>query len=279
VHRDLKPSNLFLSRRADGSPLVKVLDFGISKATGGEDSEASLTGSAEVLGSPMYMSPEQVRGAKLVDHRSDVWALGIILFRLLTGKPPFGAGMTVGSALASVVADEPALLRQHLSNAPRALEAIITHCLEKSPEARFSTVADLATALAPFGTDDGRASVVRLVKDHVAVAGLVSERRRWPLLLVCAVVVVALPAAALALLRRAPGPAPVATAATAVEVVSASPAASAPGSATAPASAPPPPSSAVPAAASAPPPHRAVARPRSTGNSHVVKSAATDDRY
>ena len=148
VHRDLKPSNLFLTRRADGSPLVKVLDFGISKSSDSEqEAEASLTGPAEVLGSPMYMSPEQVRGAKLVDHRTDIWALGVVVFRLLSGKAPFGAGMTVGSALASVVADEPVALREVQPDAPKELEAIVRRCLAKAPDERFATVAELAAAL------------------------------------------------------------------------------------------------------------------------------------
>jgi serine/threonine-protein kinase len=267
VHRDLKPSNLFLTRRADGSPLVKVLDFGISKSSDSEqEAEASLTGPAEVLGSPMYMSPEQVRGAKLVDHRTDIWALGVVVFRLLSGKAPFGAGMTVGSALASVVADEPVALREVQPDAPKELEAIVRRCLAKAPDERFATVAELAAALAPFGTDDGRASVVRLVKDHVATPG---KRRGWPLVVVAAVVVVVgITAVAIAVLHRGSGATPAVASAIAVET-----AGPAPASASAPAPAP------APAPVSAPLPHHALPRPRSPGNPSVVRSAATNDRY
>jgi eukaryotic-like serine/threonine-protein kinase len=273
VHRDLKPSNLFLTKRADGSPLVKVLDFGISKSSEAEqETEASLTGPAEVLGSPMYMSPEQVRGARDVDHRTDIWALGVIVFRLASGKAPFGAGMTVGSALASVVADEPATLRELLPDAPRELEAIVKRCLSKVPEDRFATVAELAAALAPFGTEDGRAAVVRLVKDQGT-----RRRRRWPLLVGGAVVLVTIPVAALAVLRGTSATASATATATATPTASASASASATASATATATA----TAAASSTASPTPtaPRRFVPRPRPTSNSSVVRSAATNDRY
>ncbi len=103
VHRDLKPSNLFLSLRPDGSSLVKVLDFGISKAVDGAGPPANLTATTMVLGSPLYMSPEQVRSTKSVDTRTDVWALGVILYELVTGLPPFEAD-TVTGLCAKIVA-------------------------------------------------------------------------------------------------------------------------------------------------------------------------------
>src|SRR6185295_7457724 len=87
VHRDLKPANLFLTRRTDGAPLIKVLDFGIAKAQG--DASFSLTQTASVLGSPGYMSPEQLRSSRDVDLRSDIWSLGVILYELVVGRPPF----------------------------------------------------------------------------------------------------------------------------------------------------------------------------------------------
>jgi serine/threonine-protein kinase len=203
VHRDLKPSNLFLTKRGDGSPLLKVLDFGISKWEQAEgDAEASLTGTVEVLGSPMYMSPEQVRGAKHVDHRSDLWSLGVILFRLMTGKAPFEGGPTVSAALAAIVADEPSTLRQALPGAPRELEGVVRKCLAKSPEDRFARVADLAAALAPFGTEEGRSAVARLLRDRSSVSARRWSVRRWPSRAGGAVVVVGLAIGAVMVVQR-----------------------------------------------------------------------------
>jgi serine/threonine-protein kinase len=165
VHRDLKPSNLFLTTRADGAPLVKVLDFGISKTAEDEDAETSLTGPAEMVGSPRYMSPEQVRGARDVDHRADLWALGIILFRFLSGVAPFGGkGKGISGALTSIVMDEPPSLAALVPEVPAELEAIILRCLAKSPENRPSSAAELAARLAPFGSGEGRAAVARLLR-------------------------------------------------------------------------------------------------------------------
>jgi serine/threonine-protein kinase len=92
IHRDLKPANLFLTRRPDGTPFVKVLDFGISKAitpeSGGPGDSPSLTAAQALLGSPAYMSPEQARKPKSVDFRADIWAFGVILYEFLDGNPP-----------------------------------------------------------------------------------------------------------------------------------------------------------------------------------------------
>ncbi|MBM4363359.1 MAG: serine/threonine protein kinase, partial [Deltaproteobacteria bacterium] len=111
VHRDLKPANLFLTKRADGSAQVKVLDFGISKAGVSSDSGAdqSLTKTSAMMGSPLYMSPEQMRSARSVDARSDLWSLGAILFELMAGRPPF-SGESLPELLARVLTDPaPAL--------------------------------------------------------------------------------------------------------------------------------------------------------------------------
>jgi serine/threonine-protein kinase len=153
VHRDLKPANLFLTRRPDGTPLVKVLDFGISKAITGDGGELDLTATGDVFGSPKYMSPEQVRNSKNVDARTDVWAMAVVLYELLSGAVPFDADTAPGT-LAKIVADPPVPLSSRRAEVPRALEAAMMRSLEKSPENRCKSIADFAVAIAPFGSRD-----------------------------------------------------------------------------------------------------------------------------
>jgi eukaryotic-like serine/threonine-protein kinase len=148
VHRDLKPSNLFLTQRSDGTPQVKVLDFGISKSTGSEQERVTgdLTAERSVLGTPFYMSPEQVRDAKAVDHRTDIWSLGLILHELLSGSPAF-EGTTLPGICASIAADPPAALRLKRPEVPLEVEAIVLKCLEKDPGKRFQTARELVETL------------------------------------------------------------------------------------------------------------------------------------
>jgi serine/threonine-protein kinase len=164
VHRDLKPSNLFLTAAADGSPLVKVLDFGIAKLAQSASTHAggasNLTVTAAVLGSPRYMSPEQVRSATGVDARTDIWSLGVILHELIAGRPPFDAESS-SAVLAAIVADPPTRLRACVS-APAALETLILRCLEKDAARRFPDVAAFATALGPFASARAQASIQRI---------------------------------------------------------------------------------------------------------------------
>jgi serine/threonine-protein kinase len=163
VHRDLKPSNLFLTIRPDGSPLVKVLDFGISKAIDANAEQVSLTATAMVLGSPLYMSPEQVRSTKNVDTRTDVWALGVILYELIAGAPPFEAESVTGLC-AKIVADPPVPLRARRPEVPQALEVVVARCLEKDMARRPRNVAELAMALKPFASAEGRLEVDRIAR-------------------------------------------------------------------------------------------------------------------
>ncbi len=153
IHRDLKPANLFLTHRPDGSPLVKVLDFGISKAINVDDSALepapSLTATHSLLGSPAYMSPEQIRRPKSVDTRTDIWSLGSILWELLTRDPPFTAESPL-ALLAAVVSDPLPDIRDKRPDVSPELAVVIAKCLEKNPDNRYQTVAELADALAPF---------------------------------------------------------------------------------------------------------------------------------
>jgi len=148
VHRDLKPANLFVSRATDGTPLVKVLDFGVSKLAVGfmEDGlDGSLTIDKAVVGSPAYMAPEQIIGEP-VDARADVWSMGVILFECLTGRTPFRSGNI--PKLFSMIVDHPApKLADRRPDAPGALQALVDSCLTKSREERCPTVAVFASEL------------------------------------------------------------------------------------------------------------------------------------
>ncbi|HYQ43321.1 MAG TPA: serine/threonine-protein kinase [Polyangiaceae bacterium] len=152
VHRDLKPANLFIASRADGSRIVKVLDFGISKSLlGNSASELSLTRTSVLIGSPLYMSPEQMRSAKDVDTRTDVWSLGVILYEMITGRPPY-TGDSIPALCASLLNDVPQSMRSLRPDVPPELEDVISHCLAKDRADRYTTVSELARALAQFGS-------------------------------------------------------------------------------------------------------------------------------
>lgn len=148
VHRDLKPSNLFRAVRPDGSVSIKVLDFGISKAPRPED-DAAATATHAMLGSPLFMSPEQVRSAKTVDPRSDLWSLGVIMYRLLTGKAPF-MGNNMGEVLAAILTEPHAPIADARPDVPEAFAKIVDRCLERDRERRHANAAELAIALEPF---------------------------------------------------------------------------------------------------------------------------------
>lgn len=146
VHRDLKPANLFVSKRADGRPLIKVLDFGISKLMS-ETTSLNLT--SGVLGSPLYMSPEQLSSSKDIDSRTDVWSLGTILYELVTGFPAF-QGQGLPQVCARILAGSPDPIGKDIPDVPPELEAVLIKCLRRYPEERYLSVADLAAALIPF---------------------------------------------------------------------------------------------------------------------------------
>ncbi|HEU4536207.1 MAG TPA: serine/threonine-protein kinase [Polyangiaceae bacterium] len=151
IHRDLKPANLFLTWLADGSPCVKVLDFGISKQGAAED--LALTSPREVLGSPLYMSPEQLRAPREVDARSDVWSLGVILFELLAGQLPFD-DPEFGELFMRIQTKAPPELIDLRPEVPPALSDLVARCLQKSPDARPADVGSLVSELGLFASPD-----------------------------------------------------------------------------------------------------------------------------
>ncbi len=153
IHRDLKPANLFRTHRKDGTAQIKVLDFGISKVRTPDD--ASLTKTSALMGSPLYMSPEQLKSSKDVDPRTDIWSLGVILHELIAGSPPFKRdGMA--ELVATILMEEPPRLSALRPDVPPGLEAVVLRCLSKTVEFRFQTVADLANALAEFAAPEAR---------------------------------------------------------------------------------------------------------------------------
>ncbi len=160
VHRDLKPENLFLVTAPDGTKNVKVLDFGIAKQLGGP-SERALTNPATAVGSPQYMAPEQMQ-AREIDVRVDIWALGAILYETLSGQRAFD-GDLVAVICAKVLSEQPVPLREAAPHVPDALAAVVTRCLSKAPAERFADVAELAKALAPFGSLRAQAYLPRVL--------------------------------------------------------------------------------------------------------------------
>lgn len=147
VHRDLKPENIFLHEPKPGQLMVKLMDFGISKFT--EGSEAGKTGMGVLMGTPEYMSPEQTEGAAQVDHRTDIWAMGVILYWALSGRNPF-LGPTMAATLVNVSTKEPPPLRSLGGHVDPGLVEVIARCLRKNPVERWGSCDELSRALAPY---------------------------------------------------------------------------------------------------------------------------------
>ena len=148
VHRDVKPENLFLWSGGPTAASVKVLDFGLAKLLGSSRA-LSVTGPQDSLGSPGYMSPEQVSTPQLVDSRTDIWSLGVVLYQLLTNEAPFGGGSLV-EVLSHILQATPVALPSVKPGLDLELDAIVQRCLQKSPEARYQTMGQLADALGGY---------------------------------------------------------------------------------------------------------------------------------
>lgn len=157
VHRDLKPSNMFLAEHDDGTSSIKLLDFGISKLVheDGCSEGMSITKSRSILGSPLYMSPEQLRASRDVDARSDIWSLGVILYELVSGEPPF-KGSTIAEIGALVLAGETPDLGKAVPSLPSAFVAAVRKCLARERDARFQSIVELVQAIGPYAAEEFR---------------------------------------------------------------------------------------------------------------------------
>jgi|SRR5579859_7407423 len=178
IHRDLKPANLFCIVRSDGMMSIKVLDFGISKLTGLSASrpELSMTRTQSLMGSPLYMSPEQLKATKAVDARADIWALGIILYELATGQVPF-TGEGIPDLVLNIVTTPTPPMRALRPDVPALFEQVVGRCLQKDREHRFANVAELAEALAPLAPRRALGSVERIGR-ILQNAGMASSSTR-----------------------------------------------------------------------------------------------------
>jgi len=173
VHRDLKPANLFLAQQPDGSLRIKVLDFGISKVADTQ-LDHSLTRTSSMMGSPLYMSPEQMRSTRSVDLRTDIWALGVIFYEMVTGSLPFIAN-SVPELSAKVLLEAHEPLSSRRPDLPVALERVVARTLCKNASERFPSIAEFALELLPFAPHRARHNVERITKVLFA-AGLSTSK-------------------------------------------------------------------------------------------------------
>jgi len=181
VHRDLKPANLFLTQRPDGQPIIKILDFGISKivAKTGRGANAAFVTTSNNMGSPEYMSPEQMRSAKTIDPRADIWALGVVLYELVTGHPAFTAE-TLQQLFHLIDKSEPAPMESLRPEVPEVLKNVVARCLKKNRMDRFEDVAELAIALRPVATGRAAALVDAVVATHDGPSVVVPKSTTTP---------------------------------------------------------------------------------------------------
>src|ERR1700678_1602206 len=161
IHRDMKPSNWFLARIPNGATNVKLLDFGGSRIVPRPgNTEDRRSPAATVVGTFPYTAPEQIHTPGDVDGRADIWSIGVVLYEMLAGSPPF-SDETLVNMRERILTDTPASLRRARSDVPAELEAAVMRCLEKKPEQRFSEMADLTLALAPFRAAERRSGPPR----------------------------------------------------------------------------------------------------------------------
>jgi serine/threonine-protein kinase len=169
IHRDLKPDNIFLAYQQGEPPVVKIIDFGISKFAQGEfDKWRTKTGS--VMGTPAYMSPEQARGSAGLDHRTDIYSMGTILFEMLTGALPF-AGSNFAEYLSAMLIDDPRAPQSVCAGFPAEAEPLVRKALAKNPDQRFQNAAEMLEALTALPSFDARQERLTLLASTIEIRG------------------------------------------------------------------------------------------------------------
>jgi len=174
VHRDVKPANMFVTRHTDGTPLVKLLDFGISKVVGDGKLDA-LTRTTATMGSALYMSPEQIKQSRSVDHRTDIYALGVSLYELLTGRQPFVAD-NFAALCVEIATGTPTPLAELRPDVPPELCAVLEKAYERDLNRRYQSVGEFVVALAPWAPPRSQPIIERIAR----AAGLVPRFEPTP---------------------------------------------------------------------------------------------------
>ncbi len=171
VHRDLKPANLFVTTALDGSPFVKVLDFGISKLLTSKKEGLALTRPGHAVGTPEYMAPERLEVGSTIDPRADIWSLGVILYEILTGIGLFAAA-SLGEIVANIRGLPIPNLSAHRTDSQKELDLVLLKCLARNRDARYADVGKLAAALAPFGPPGSVAFAEHIVRTMERARGV-----------------------------------------------------------------------------------------------------------
>lgn len=217
IHRDIKPANLFLAEKDDEEILVKILDFGIAKVkmqVSEETTDTGLTRTGAVMGSPLYMAPEQARGRKKIDHRADLWSLGVVLYQLLAGRTPFHDIRALGELIIAICGEPVPPLQKFAPWVDPAIAHVVHAALQPDPAARFQTADEFITALGPLLPRGYRLDKSELVSIPEAERAVEAERFDVIGLLTGSDLASAAVATPSASDGRPPGPAPASDAAT-----------------------------------------------------------------